>query len=94
MDRIEVELFTDAGNDAVVRMPGRSFPGVVIQGDTLSTLWMSAKRALDGLRAPDGRAAGLSELEDLTSRLDATLSRYERALEANDIRRPYNLPDR
>ncbi|WUT05150.1 hypothetical protein OG802_18845 [Streptomyces sp. NBC_00704] len=33
MKRIEAELFTDGGNDAVVRMPGRQFPGVLVQGD-------------------------------------------------------------
>ncbi|MFG2501498.1 DUF6959 family protein [Streptomyces sp. NPDC048441] len=38
MERIEVELFTDGGNDAVVRLPGRRFPGVVIQGDSLHAL--------------------------------------------------------
>ncbi|MFD8047097.1 DUF6959 family protein [Streptomyces chartreusis] len=27
-ERIEAELFTDGGKDAVVRMPGRQFPGV------------------------------------------------------------------
>ncbi|WP_373294465.1 DUF6959 family protein [Streptomyces albiflavescens] len=36
MERVEAELFTDGGNDAVVRLPGRNFPGVLIQGDTLS----------------------------------------------------------
>ncbi|MER7642723.1 hypothetical protein [Streptomyces sp. NPDC126522] len=35
MERAEAELFTDAGNDAVVRLPGRRFPGVLVQGDTL-----------------------------------------------------------
>ncbi|MFJ2517286.1 DUF6959 family protein [Streptomyces griseoviridis] len=30
MERIEAELFTDGGNDVVVRMPGRRFPGVVM----------------------------------------------------------------
>ncbi|MFF5778388.1 DUF6959 family protein [Streptomyces virginiae] len=38
MERVEAELFTDGGNDAVVRLPGRDFPGVLIQGDTLSIL--------------------------------------------------------
>ncbi|MFJ9559861.1 DUF6959 family protein [Streptomyces fuscichromogenes] len=28
MKRIEAGLFTDGGNDAVLRMPGRRFPGV------------------------------------------------------------------
>ncbi|MFD3621492.1 DUF6959 family protein [Streptomyces sp. NPDC058676] len=35
MERIEAELFTDGGNDAVVRMPGRRFPRVLVQGDSL-----------------------------------------------------------
>ncbi|MFF0091551.1 DUF6959 family protein [Streptomyces canus] len=30
MERVEAELFTDAGNDAVVRLPGRRFPGVLV----------------------------------------------------------------
>jgi Family of unknown function (DUF6959) len=42
MQRVEVELFTDPGNNAVVRLGGRRFPGVLIQGDTLSILWQQA----------------------------------------------------
>ena len=38
MESIEVELFTDAGNDAVLRLPYRQFPGVLVQGDSLSIL--------------------------------------------------------
>jgi hypothetical protein len=38
MERVEAELFTDGGNNAVVRLPGRRFPGVLIQGDSLSIL--------------------------------------------------------
>ncbi|MFI2758016.1 DUF6959 family protein [Streptomyces echinatus] len=37
MERVEAEPFTDGGNDAVARLPGRNSPGVLIQGDTLST---------------------------------------------------------
>ncbi len=35
MERIEAELFTDGGNGAVVCVPGGSFPGVLVQGDSL-----------------------------------------------------------
>nr|WP_251829139.1 hypothetical protein [Streptomyces sp. ATCC 21386] len=38
MERVEAELFTDPGNDAVVRLPPRRFPGVLIQGDSLSII--------------------------------------------------------
>ncbi|WP_326654888.1 DUF6959 family protein [Streptomyces sp. NBC_01750] len=38
MELIEAELFTDPGNDVVVRLPPRRFPGVLIQGDSLSII--------------------------------------------------------
>ncbi|WP_373560367.1 hypothetical protein [Streptomyces sp. Ag109_G2-15] len=38
MERVEAELFTDGGNDAVIRLSGRRFPGVLIQGDSLRIL--------------------------------------------------------
>src|SRR5689334_9115638 len=38
MERVEAELFTDGGNDAVVRLLGRRFPGVLVQGDSLHIL--------------------------------------------------------
>ncbi|MFD7558859.1 DUF6959 family protein [Streptomyces sp. NPDC059835] len=38
MELIEAELFTDPGNDAVVRLPPRRFLGVLIQGDSLSII--------------------------------------------------------
>ncbi|WP_443048847.1 DUF6959 family protein [Streptomyces sp. NBC_00328] len=50
---IEAELFTDGGNDAVVRMSGRRFPGVLVQGDsftsfavTWSRWWRHASEAI------------------------------------------------
>jgi hypothetical protein len=37
--RIEqVEIYSDATNAAIMRHPGRRFPGLVIQGDTLNGL--------------------------------------------------------
>ncbi|GAA4998584.1 DUF6959 family protein [Streptomyces siamensis] len=38
MKRVEAELFTDGGNHAVVHLPGRKFPGVLMQGDSLHIL--------------------------------------------------------
>jgi len=36
MERKEVEVLSEASNYAVIRMPGRHFPGYVVQGDSLS----------------------------------------------------------
>src|SRR5215467_14557846 len=38
----QVEIFSDATNAAVMRHPDRRFPGLLVQGDTLSTLYQSA----------------------------------------------------
>lgn len=34
----QVEIYSDASNAAVMRHPGRNFPGVLVQGDTLANL--------------------------------------------------------
>lgn len=34
----QVEIYSDKTNSAVMRHPGRKFPGVLIQGDTLSAI--------------------------------------------------------
>lgn len=40
-----VEIYSDETNRAVIRHPGRKFPGVLIQGDTLFTLCEMADEA-------------------------------------------------
>ncbi|WP_374199039.1 hypothetical protein [Streptomyces sp. GESEQ-35] len=76
MERVEAALFTDGGNDAVVRLPGRRFPGVLIQGDSLHILRSDLADARD--------SAGL-----LLAGLDALLARYADALQEHEIPRPY-----
>lgn len=38
MPKIELEVYSDASNSAVIQTPGRRFPGSVIQGDSLAIL--------------------------------------------------------
>jgi hypothetical protein len=45
-----VEIYSDATNAAVMRHPGRNFPGVLIQGDTLHSLCVSADKACAAAR--------------------------------------------
>ncbi|MFG2955864.1 DUF6959 family protein [Streptomyces sp. NPDC048291] len=88
MERIEAELFTDAGDDAVVRMPGRRFPGVLVQGDSLRILRGDVAEVLEACERGDldeaRESAGL-----LLANLDALLTRYEAALAEHDMPRPY-----
>ncbi|MDX3693451.1 hypothetical protein PV726_24505 [Streptomyces europaeiscabiei] len=88
MERIEAELFTDGGNDAVIRMPGRRFPGVLVQGDSLHVLRSDLAEVVEACERGD-----LEEARDsaglLLANLDALLARYEAVLGAHEIPRPY-----
>ena len=58
---IEVDALTDQGNYAVIRLPERKFPGVVVQGDSLSILISNLRRSRDQLLRQAGKANGRPE---------------------------------
>lgn len=68
MERIEAELLTDSGNDAVVRMPGRRFPGVLVQGGTLHILRSEVAEVVDACERGD-----LDEAQEATGLLSGEL---------------------
>ncbi|MEV1064119.1 hypothetical protein [Streptomyces sp. NPDC050263] len=88
IERIEAELFTDGGNNAVVRLPGRRFPGVLVQGDSLHILRTDAAELVDACERGD-----LADARDgaglLLAGLDALLDRYAAALAEHEMPRPY-----
>ncbi|WP_432171754.1 DUF6959 family protein [Streptomyces sp. 1222.5] len=88
MERIQAELFTEPGNNAVVRLPPRHSPGVLIQGDSLSIIRDDVAEIVE--------ACAQGNVEDahkaatiLLANFDELLARYESALKAHDIKRPY-----
>ncbi|MFE6788114.1 DUF6959 family protein [Streptomyces sp. NPDC057680] len=88
MERIEAELFTDPGNDAVVRLPPRHFPGVLIQGDSLSIIRSDVAEIVEACAQGDVDDAH-EAATILLANFDELLARYESALEVHDIKRPY-----
>ena len=89
-DRAVAEMLTGSGNYAVVHLPGRRFPGVVFQGDSLATLCQQLRSLLD---LSDGGPIH-DELEPIVSDLDDVLRSYLDVLERRDLRSPheYRLP--
>ena len=85
MTKIEVEVFDDAINSPIVRMPGRKFPGVVVQGDSLHMLWTYARDISKDVAGSAG-----SDAKELLDRLSELIAVYERALKAHGMRLPYN----
>lgn len=88
MERVVVELFTDGSNNAVVRMPGRHFPGVLIQGDSLSVI-QSAVAEIREVCGAEGASEALELADFLLQDLDAIMLRYTDALERHGLRKPF-----
>ena len=91
MEHVDAELFTDGSNNAVVRLPGRRFPGVLVQGDTLAALRADLDEVKKGLT--EGNITEASEsLALVLDDVDSWLERYIRALGEHGIPLPFVQP--
>lgn len=78
--RIEpVEIYSDRTNAVVLRHPGRNFPGLLLQGDTLYSMCQMADcacKAAHGLMPEDE----YEELNELRNQLLEFLGHYKHVL--------------
>jgi hypothetical protein len=84
------KLLTPAHNFAVVQLPGRQYPGVVVQGDSLTILinrLRDAKGALQAGRSDEALAMLTDELDETLKPIQAL---YERVLAEHGIELPYS----
>jgi len=93
MDVEPLEVYARDSNYAVIKPPGRRFPGSVIQGDTLRELCRLALGV--GQRVRDRAAQDeefLGDLEDLVNALVNRLLHYQQVLVTHGIEFPYSEP--
>ena len=85
----DVKLLSRPVNFAVVQLPGRQFPGVVVQGDTLHSLVQRVDELLQLLRSGDvdELSAGISYISE---QLTEAKTHYEIVCAGLGIRLPYN----
>jgi Family of unknown function (DUF6959) len=83
-----VEILSDATNAAVMRHPGRKFPGILIQGDTLFIKCQMADEACEAARGrvDDDDFVNLTDLRDW---LRGLLDHYNQVLGAHDMKFPF-----
>jgi hypothetical protein len=84
----KVEFLTPVQNNAVLRLPGRTYPCIAIQGDSLSILAERA-RSIRSRAEQLGDEQLLDEASDLQALVDAIQDQYEHALAAHQIDVPY-----
>ncbi len=79
------DLLSDPTNFAVVQLPGRAFPGVVFQGDSLASLIQDLESAASSADAAEKEAS----LADVLNRLRNIQQNYETVLDRRGIQLPY-----
>ncbi|MGM4917625.1 DUF6959 family protein [Tardiphaga sp. 813_E8_N1_3] len=81
------QLLSPQHNFAVVQLPQRQFPGVVIQGDTLNGLVGQLARMKSLLAAGDLQELA-SEIDDMSDLLASALTSYTLTCANNSIGTP------
>lgn len=90
MSKVEIEVYSETVNSAIVRVPGRRFPGTVLQGDSLSILHANAKDLSNRLKELSIKDEDLlCSAQELQETLLNHLLHYQKVLTDNGIELPY-----
>lgn len=85
------EILGSASNAVVAKSPGRSFPGMLIQGDTLRSILEELDEMIEDANEGNMTAVRAST-EVLRERFIELLTYYEDALSQNGLALPYTTP--
>jgi len=89
MEYMELEVYSQSIDRGIVRMPSQSFPGLVLQGETLSSLLKLAKLVYEKL--PNNTDTELIDTaRELMESIQKLVSHYEATLGRHKIPLPYS----
>ena len=89
MEYMELEVYSQSIDRGVVRMQSQSFPGLVLQGETLASLLKLSKAAHEkSQNTADTELIDTSR--DLMESLQKLVSHYESTLNRHNIPLPYS----
>src|SRR5262245_32779417 len=92
MKTVETEVYSEESNHAVIRAPGRRFPGSLIQGDSLSILCSEARTISLRLRQLGVNDAELLAIaQEHQEKLLGRLLHYQRVLDEHRLALPSHL---
>lgn len=88
-----MEILRDECNRPIVKHPGRAFPGILLQGDTIYAHYRSLSRIRAMLTSnslsEDRFAEALEELDEVLTDIDDLLKYYEREISSAGYELPY-----
>ena len=85
----DVEIYSDQTNAAVMRHPGRRFPGVLVQGDSLYALCVQADEVCASAKGMLDQDS-YEELNELRNVLWKYLNHYKSVLGEHKMQLPFS----
>lgn len=89
MEYIELEVYSQSINRGVIRMPSQNFPGLLLQGETLSTLSRLARSIHEQAQKTTDTEL-IETSRELTDTLQKLVSHFEATLTRHNIPLPYS----
>lgn len=89
MEYIELEVYSQSINRGVIRMPSQSFPGLLLQGETLSTLSKLAATIKEHAQTTNDTEL-IETSQELNDTLQKLISHFEATLTRHNIPLPYS----
>ncbi|ESP93658.1 DUF6959 family protein [Pseudoalteromonas luteoviolacea] len=91
---IEVKCIKNVINSSIVQVEGREFPGVVIQGDTLYSLYSKSEYLLKVISEISECEQDYDNAEFLNDTIKEVLEVYELTMKELGRKLPYNKPEK
>jgi hypothetical protein len=89
MEYMELEVYSQSIDRGIVKMPSQSFPGLLLQGETLASLLRLAKTTHEkSQNASDPELIDTSR--ELMESLQKLVAHYESTLKRHNIPLPYS----
>ena len=89
MEYMELEVYSQSINRGIVKMPSQSFPGLVLQGETLALLLRLAKTAHEKSQNTSDPEL-IDTTQELVESIQKLVSHYESTLNRHNIPLPYS----
>jgi hypothetical protein len=89
MEYMELEVYSQSIDRGIVRMPSQSFPGLVLQGETLASLLKLAKLTYEKLQNTSDTEL-IATSRELMESIQKLISHYEATLDKHKIPLPYS----
>jgi hypothetical protein len=89
MEYMELEVYSQSIDRGVVRMPSQSFPGLLLQGETLSSLLKLAKVTHEKSHMTNDTEL-IDASRELVESIQKLVAHYESTLNKHNIPLPYS----